>query len=59
MDNIHTERLWGSLKYEDIYLKSYETMGELKKGIKRYFMFYHKERFHQYIECLTPLDNAD
>lgn len=43
---------------EDIYLKSYETMGELKEGIKMYFTFYNKERFYQSIERLTPLDNA-
>ena len=54
LDNIYVERLWRSLKYEDIYLKSYETMGELKKGIKRYFMFYNTERFHQSLEYLTP-----
>ncbi len=39
LDNIYAERLWRSLKYEDIYLKLYGTMGELKEGIKRYFMF--------------------
>ena len=54
LDNIYVERLWRSLKYEDIYLKSYETMGELKEGIKRYFRFYNTERFHQSLVYLTP-----
>lgn len=54
LDNIYVERLWRSLKYEDIYLKSYESMKELKEGIKRYFKFYNTERFHQSLEYLTP-----
>lgn len=54
LDNIYVERLWRSLKYEDIYLKSYETMGELKEGVKRYFKFYNTERFHQSLDYLTP-----
>lgn len=54
LDNIYVERLWRSLKYEDIYLKSYESMRELKDGINRYFNFYNTERFHQSHEYLTP-----
>lgn len=54
LDNIYVERLWRTLKYEDIYLKSYETMGELKAGITRYFQFYNCARFHQAHEYLTP-----
>lgn len=54
LDNIYVERLWRSLKYEDIYLKSYETVSELKEGIRRYFTFYNTERFHQSHEYLTP-----
>ena len=54
LDNIYVERLWRSLKYEDIYLKSYESMIELKEGIKKYFDFYNTERFHQSLEYLTP-----
>lgn len=54
LDNIYVERLWRSLKYEDIHLRSYETMTEMKLGIKRYFEFYNKERFHQALEYLTP-----
>ncbi len=54
LDNIYVERLWRSLKYEDIYIKSYESMTELKVGLTRYFTFYNKERFHQSHEYLTP-----
>jgi putative transposase len=54
LDNIYVERLWRSLKYEDIYLKSYESVIELREGIKRYFEFYNTERFHQAHDYLTP-----
>jgi len=53
-DNIYIERLWRSLKYEDIYLKSYESMKELRDGIGKYFRFYNTERFHQSHDYLTP-----
>ncbi len=55
LDNVYVERLWRSLKYEDIYLKSYETMKELKEGVKRYFEFYNSERFHQSHNYNTPM----
>lgn len=54
LDNIYVERLWRSLKYEDIYLKSYSTICEMKAGINRYFNFYNSERFHQSLGYLTP-----
>lgn len=54
LDNIYVERLWRSLKYEDIYIRSYETMKELRSGLKRYFEFYNTERFHQSLDYLTP-----
>ena len=54
LDNVYVERLWRTLKYEDIYLKSYETMRELKAGISKYFRFYNTARFHQSHEYLTP-----
>lgn len=53
-DNIWVERLWRSLKYEDIYLSDYQTMGALKDGLKRYFAFYNGQRFHQSLEYRTP-----
>jgi len=54
LDNIYVERLWRSLKYEDIYLRSYESVAELRSGIDRYFKFYNTERFHQSHNYLTP-----
>ncbi|HPQ81835.1 MAG TPA: IS3 family transposase [bacterium] len=54
LDNIFVERFWRSLKYEDIYLKDYQTMEELKQGLKRYFGFYNSERFHQSLDYKTP-----
>lgn len=54
LDNIYVERLWRSLKYEDIYIKSYESVIELRAGLQRYFEFYNKERFHQSHDYLTP-----
>ena len=54
LDNVYVERLWRTLKYEDIYLKSYETVKELKRGVDRYFDFYNNKRFHQSHEYQTP-----
>ena len=54
LDNIFAERFWWSLKYEDIYLKDYQTMSELKLGLKRYFEFYNGERFHASLDYATP-----
>jgi putative transposase len=54
LDNVYVERLWRSLKYEDIYIKSYENMSELIKGITKYFQFYNSERFHQSLGYETP-----
>lgn len=54
LDNIFVERLWRSLKYEEIYLNSYSGMIELKEAIDNYFQFFNKERFHQSLEYATP-----
>ena len=54
LDNIFVERLWRSVKYEDIYLYQYETMPNLLIGLTRYFIFYNKERRHQSLGYLTP-----
>lgn len=53
-DNIFVERLWRSVKYEDIYLHAYETPNEVKQGLKRYFAFYNSRRPHQAHTGLTP-----
>ena len=54
LDNIFVERLWRSLKYEEIYLNSYLDMNELKEAIDNYFTFFNTERFHQSLQYSTP-----
>src|ERR1039458_847668 len=54
MDNIWIERLWRSLKYEEVYLKDYESVTEARAGIDRYFRFYNNERLHQSLDYRTP-----
>jgi len=54
MDNIFIERLWRSLKYEEVYLKDYESVTEARTGIERYFRFYNQERIHQSLDYRTP-----
>jgi len=54
LDNIFVERLWRSLKHEDIYLKGYTNMGELTLGLTEYFAFYNEERPHQSLTYQTP-----
>jgi putative transposase len=53
-DNIFIERLWRTVKYEDIYLKDYETLPQLERGLDEYFDFYNNERRHQSLEKQTP-----
>ena len=54
MDNIFVERLWRSLKYEEVYLKEYATVREARSGIRRYFRFYNHDRVHQGLGYRTP-----
>ncbi len=54
-DNIFIERLWRTVKYEDIYLKNYETVTKLDQGLDQYFCFYNNERFHQSFDYKTPI----
>jgi putative transposase len=54
MDNIFIERLWRSLKYEEVYLKDYESVTEARAGIERYFRFYNHQRLHQSLDYRTP-----
>ena len=56
MDNIFIERLWRSVKYEEIYLKEYSNVKELVKSLKQYFEFYNFERPHQTLEGQTPAE---
>ena len=54
LDNIFVERLWRSLKYEEVYLKDYASVIEARSGIARYFQFYNHERLHQSLDYQTP-----
>jgi len=56
MDNIFTERLWRSLKYEEVYLKEYGAVPEARQGIGAYFRFYNEERPHQSLGYKTPAE---
>jgi len=53
-DNVHIERLWRTVKYEDIYLQGYENLRALKRGLASYFDFYNRYRFHQTLDYETP-----
>jgi putative transposase len=54
LDNVFIERLWRSVKYEDVYLQGCETIPELILGLTQYFAFYNEERRHQSLDYLTP-----
>jgi putative transposase len=56
LDNIFIERLWRSLKYEDIYLKDYASVPELAAGLTAYFHFYNHQRPHQSLNYCTPAE---
>jgi putative transposase len=55
MDNVFVERLWRTVKYEDLYLHDYATVRALEKGLAFFFQFYNHERVHSALEYLTPL----
>lgn len=55
-DNIFIERLWRSLKYEEVYLYKHETVAALEKGLTRYVHFYNHERPHQSLGDCTPAE---
>jgi putative transposase len=54
VDNVFVERLWRSVKYEDVYLRAYETPTELRAGLARYFQFYNTRRRHSALDRRTP-----
>jgi len=56
VDNIFIERLWRSLKYEEVYLADYGTPREARHGIADYFTFYNTERPHQALDYRRPAD---
>jgi putative transposase len=54
LDNVFIERLWRSVKYEDIYIKEYELVPDLVSGLTAYFRFYDEDRPHQSLDYRTP-----
>lgn len=56
MDSIFTERLWRTVKYEEVYINDYETVRDAKEGITRYMNFYNQERPHQSLDYRTPAE---
>jgi putative transposase len=54
LDNIFTERLWWSLKYEEVYIKDYSSPREARQGIDNYLDFYNNKRVHQSLDYRTP-----
>ena len=55
-DNIFVERLWRSVKYEEVYLHQYLTVPEARKSLNKYFMFYNTERIHESLGYKTPYE---
>jgi putative transposase len=55
-DNIFVERLWRSVKYEEVYLHQYLTVSEARRGLDKYFMFYNTERIHESLGYKTPYE---
>ncbi len=54
MDNVFVERLWRSLKYEEVYLKAYQNMAEARRSIGNYFLYFNQERRHSSLGRQTP-----
>jgi putative transposase len=54
LDNIFVERFWRTLKYEEVYIKSYSDMNDCKKNLEEYFKYYNQRRLHQGISYRTP-----
>jgi putative transposase len=56
LDNIFIERLWRSLKYEEVFLKAYDSVAEARRGMGDWLAFYNDERPHQALDYLTPFE---
>jgi putative transposase len=54
LDNVFVERLWRTVKYEDIYLRAYATVAELERGLRSFLRFYNEERLHQSLDYQPP-----
>jgi putative transposase len=59
LDNVFVERLWRSVKYEEVYPKAYRTVSDAQRGLTRYFAFYNQERPHQGLDYATPSEVYD
>jgi putative transposase len=59
LDNVFVERLWRSLKYEDVYLKAYANLIEARAGLGEYFQFYNTRRSHRALGYQTPASFYD
>jgi putative transposase len=55
LDNIFVERLWRTVKYEQVYLKEYQSVSAAESGLKAYFQFYNQNRLHQALDYQTPM----
>jgi putative transposase len=53
-DNVFVERLWRSIKYEEVYLRAYDSVGEARQSIERYLGFYNGRRPHSSLDGMTP-----
>ena len=56
LDNVFTERLWRTVKYEEVYLRDYTSPNEARQGLARYFRFYNHDRPHQSLQYRTPAE---
>ena len=56
LDNIFTERLWRTVKYEEVYLHDYTSPKEARQQLSRYFEFYNHQRLHQALDYRTPAE---
>ena len=54
MDNVYVERLWWSLKYEEVYVSAYKSVSEARKSIADYFQYFNEERRHSSLGRRTP-----
>jgi putative transposase len=56
LDNIFNERLWRTIKYEEVYLKDYASPREARRSLGQYLTFYNHERLHQSLDYQTPAE---
>ena len=56
LDNVFVERLWRSVKYENVYLNEYQTPEQARHGLAEYFRFYNEKRLHQHLDYRTPAE---